>query len=103
MTYGKLTGHWLFPIAGYLVAAMTAFYMFRLVIITFHGEPVNKEKFDHAHESPFTMVAPLVILAGLSIFIWYTPTRFQLMQAGLFLNGFRLQPLLFQTARELTL
>lgn len=73
MTYGKLTGHWLFPIAGYLVAAMTAFYMFRLVIITFHGEPVNKEKFDHCHESPLSMVAPLAILAGLSIFIWYTP------------------------------
>lgn len=73
MTYGKLTGHWLFPIVGYLVAAMTAFYMFRLVIITFHGEPVNKEKFDHAHESPWSMVAPLVVLAGLSIFIWYTP------------------------------
>ena len=52
---------------------MTAFYMFRLVILTFHGEAKNKEKFDHAHESPLVMVAPLVILATLSTFIWYTP------------------------------
>jgi NADH-quinone oxidoreductase subunit L len=47
--------------------------MFRLVILTFHGEPRDQHKFDHAHESPFVMAAPLVILAGLSIFIWYTP------------------------------
>ena len=47
--------------------------MFRLVILTFHGEPNNKEKYDHAHESPLVMVAPLIILAALSTFIWYTP------------------------------
>jgi NADH-quinone oxidoreductase subunit L len=50
--------------------------MFRLVILTFHGEPKNKEKFDHAHESPFLMIMPLVLLSGLSIFIWYTPNPF---------------------------
>ena len=47
--------------------------MFRLVILTFHGEPKDHHKFDHAHESPFVMSAPLVVLAALSIFIWYTP------------------------------
>jgi len=41
--------------------------------LTFHGEPRNKEKFEHAHESPFVMVRPLVVLSVLSIFIWYTP------------------------------
>ena len=55
---------------------LTAFYMFRLVILTFHGEPKNKEKYDHAHESPFFMIMPLVLLSGLSIFIWYTPNPF---------------------------
>ncbi len=54
-----LTGHWLFPFVGFLVAMMTAFYMFRLVILTFHGEPRNKEKYDHAHESKFAMAMPL--------------------------------------------
>ncbi len=73
LAFGELTGHWLIPIIGFLVAFMTAFYMFRLVILTFHGEPKNKEKFDHAHESPFVMVMPLVVLSALSIFIWYTP------------------------------
>lgn len=71
--FGSLTGHWLIPAFGFVVALMTAFYMFRLVILTFHGEPRNKEKFEHAHESPFVMVMPLVVLSVLSIFIWYTP------------------------------
>ncbi|MBU1678262.1 MAG: NADH-quinone oxidoreductase subunit L [Bacteroidetes bacterium] len=73
LAFGSLTGHWLIPIFGFTVAMMTAFYMFRLVILTFHGEPTDKHKFDHAHESPRLMVYPLVLLAVLSIFIWYTP------------------------------
>ena len=73
LAFGDLTGHWLIPIFGFLVALMTAFYMFRLVIITFHGKPKDKEKFEHAHESPLVMTMPLVLLSILSIFIWYTP------------------------------
>ncbi len=73
LAFGKLTGHWLIPIIGFTVAGLTAFYMFRLVILTFHGEPKDHHKYDHAHESPFVMAAPLVVLAALSIFIWYTP------------------------------
>ena len=73
LAFGKLTGHWLLPAIGFLVAALTAFYMFRLVILTFHGKPKNQHKFDHAHESPFVMAAPLVVLATLSIFFFYTP------------------------------
>jgi len=73
LAFGKLTGHWLIPTMGFLVAGLTAFYMFRLVILTFHGEPRDHHKFEHAHESPFVMSAPLVVLAVLSIFIWYTP------------------------------
>lgn len=73
LVFGKLTGHWLIPIFGFTVAALTAFYMFRLVILTFHGEPRDHHKFEHAHESPFVMIAPLIILATLSIFIFYTP------------------------------
>jgi NADH-quinone oxidoreductase subunit L len=71
--FADLTGHWFFPVVGFFVAALTAFYMFRLIIITFHGKPANQEKYDHAHESKFVMVMPLVLLAGLSFFIWYTP------------------------------
>jgi len=71
--FGSLTGYWIFAIVGFLVALLTAFYMFRLIIITFHGEPRDHHKYDHAHESTFVMAMPLVVLAGLSIFIWYTP------------------------------
>jgi len=71
--FADLTGHYLIPIIGFTVALMTAFYMFRLVLMTFHGEPRNQHKFDNAHESPKLMTIPLIILAALSIFIFYTP------------------------------
>lgn len=76
LAYTSLTGNWFFSFIGFTVAALTAFYMFRLVILTFHGETKSKEKYDHAHESPFLMIMPLVLLSGLSIFIWYTPNPF---------------------------
>ncbi|MDE0297507.1 MAG: NADH-quinone oxidoreductase subunit L [Candidatus Poribacteria bacterium] len=47
-------------------AGITAFYMFRLIFMTFFGEPRNKEMYDHAHESPGVMAVPLIILAVLS-------------------------------------
>ncbi|HEY7751526.1 MAG TPA: NADH-quinone oxidoreductase subunit L, partial [Ignavibacteriaceae bacterium] len=71
--FASLTGHWLFPLVGFFVALLTAFYMFRLVILTFHGEPKNKEKYEHAHESKIAMSLPLIVLAVLSFFFWYTP------------------------------
>ncbi len=86
LAFGKLTGHWLIPVFGFTVALMTAFYMFRLVILTFHGEPRDREKYEHAHESKFVMAAPLVILAVLSVFIWYTPNPFS-PDAGWFLSS----------------
>ena len=74
--FGSLTGHVLIPILGFTVVILTAFYMFRLVIITFHGEPRNMEKYDHAHESPKVMTVPLIVLAVLSFFFWYSGNPF---------------------------
>ena len=54
-------------IFGVIAAGLTAFYMLRLVINVFFGKPRNQEKFDHAHESPWTMTVPLVVLAGVSV------------------------------------
>ncbi len=82
--FGSLTGYWIFAIVGFLVALMTAFYMFRLIIITFHGEPRDHHKFEHAHESPFVMAMPLAVLAMLSIFIFYTPNPFSADQGWFF-------------------
>jgi NADH-quinone oxidoreductase subunit L len=51
-----------------LAAGITAFYMFRLVFLTFFGESrMDPEVEKHAHESPWTMTVPLTILAVLSI------------------------------------
>ena len=51
---------------GIIGAALTAFYMFRLVILTFEGEKRYGPDI-HPHEAPKTMTIPLIILAGLSI------------------------------------
>jgi len=49
---------------GFLVAGMTAFYMFRLIGMTFWGESrVDPEKELHIHESPPSMTRPLILLA----------------------------------------
>lgn len=53
---------------GLLTALLTAFYMFRLIFLTFHGQQRYDEHHVHVHESPWSMLGPLVILAVLSIF-----------------------------------
>jgi NADH-quinone oxidoreductase subunit L len=73
LAFANLTGYWIFPVVGFFVAMLTAFYMFRLVILTFHGEPRDVHKFEHAHESPTTMLIPLVTLAILSFFVFFSP------------------------------
>ena len=56
-------------IVGILTALLTAFYSWRLLFLTFHGENRSEpEIFDHANESPWVMRAPLVLLAFGSIF-----------------------------------
>lgn len=70
--FGILTGHVLIPIIAFLVAGMTAFYMFRLLILTFLGTHSSEERFHHIHESPRVMTFPLLVFATLSIFIFYS-------------------------------
>jgi NADH-quinone oxidoreductase subunit L len=49
---------------GYATALMTAFYMFRLMYLTFHGRPrMSHDVEHHIHESPASMTVPLVTLA----------------------------------------
>ena len=48
---------------------MTAFYMWRLMFLTFYGEGRMDEKTrQHVHESPRTMTVPLIVLASGSAF-----------------------------------
>jgi NADH-quinone oxidoreductase subunit L len=58
-------GHILYAI-GLLTALLTSFYMFRLIFLTFKGKPRYDEHKVHVHESPWSMLGPLVILAVLS-------------------------------------
>lgn len=64
--YSYANGGLFFWILGAGTAMMTAFYMFRLYLLTFEG----KERFGHdkhPHESPAVMTIPLIILALLSV------------------------------------
>jgi len=62
-------GHWVFWAIGAFAAGLTAFYMFRLVFMTFFGKSrVDREVAKHLHESPSVMTIPLICLGILSIF-----------------------------------
>ena len=54
---------------GISAALMTAFYSWRLLIMTFHGPTrAPKKVFDHAHESPLVMLVPLFVLGAGAVF-----------------------------------
>jgi len=56
---------WALGLAG---AGLTAFYVFRLIFLTFSGpERTNPQAGGHLHEPPPVMTVPLLILAGLSV------------------------------------
>jgi NADH-quinone oxidoreductase subunit L len=60
---------WVWAI-GFLVAGMTAFYMFRLMGMTFWGPShVDPEVEHHIHESPPSMTRPLILLAVPAVFL----------------------------------
>ena len=56
-----------FAVYGFVMtvaaAALTTFYSWRLIFKTFHGEPHDRHHYEAAHESPWVMLAPLVLLA----------------------------------------
>ena len=61
-------GHFLLWLVGVITAGLTAFYMFRLVFLTFLGKSrVDPQVQAHIHEAPKSMTFPLIILAVLSI------------------------------------
>jgi NADH-quinone oxidoreductase subunit L len=74
LAFGNLNGgwHWIIPITGFFVAGLTAFYMFRLVILTFLGEHKDHHRFETIRESPWVMTLPLIVLAVLSFFAFYS-------------------------------
>ncbi len=59
-----------------IAAGLTAFYSWRLIFKTFHGEPHDRHHYDAAHESPLVMLVPLGVLAAGSILAGYPNAYF---------------------------
>lgn len=58
----------LYWILGFIGALFTAFYMFRMLFLTFYGKfRGTDEQAKHIHESPASMTIPLIVLATLSV------------------------------------
>ena len=54
-----------------IAAALTAFYSWRLIFLTFHGSPHDPHHYEEARESPMVMLIPLGFLAAGAIFAGY--------------------------------
>ncbi|MBO9540832.1 NADH-quinone oxidoreductase subunit L [bacterium] len=54
-----------------LTAAITAYYMFRMFFLAFYGTPRDKHRVEHAHESPWVMTLPLVVLCAFTVFVGF--------------------------------
>jgi NADH-quinone oxidoreductase subunit L len=54
---------WLYGMAALIGAGLTAFYMTRLFVLTFHGPKRWTEDIHEPHESPYIMTVPLMLLA----------------------------------------
>ncbi len=61
------SGHTAVWFIGAVAAGLTAFYMFRLVYLTFFGDFKSAQGGEHPHENPPVMTVPLIILALLAV------------------------------------
>ncbi|BCR06908.1 NADH-quinone oxidoreductase subunit L [Desulfuromonas versatilis] len=98
-TFASTRGSMLVWIIGSIAACMTAFYMFRCLYMTFHGEQKTHAKAkDHVHESPWVITLPLVVLAALATVggLVGIPHAIDVLHVGNRLEGF-LAPVFHQT------
>ena len=77
-----------------LAAFLTAFYSWRLLFMTFHGKSrADHHVLEHAHESPWVMLGPLVVLAIGAVFAgwaldnWFIGADWQHFWNGAIFNG----------------
>jgi NADH-quinone oxidoreductase subunit L len=68
-------GNYIVFFTGLLTGALTAFYMFRMFFLAFHGSPRNERAAAHAHEDPW-MTFPIVVLAIPAAAIGYVSHKF---------------------------
>jgi NADH-quinone oxidoreductase subunit L len=94
-TYASGTGIGLYAFICTLLAAfLTAFYSWRLLFMTFHGKSrADHHTLEHAHESPWVMLAPLVVLsigavfAGMALNGWFIGADWLHFWNGSIFNG----------------
>ncbi|PNU20667.1 NADH-quinone oxidoreductase subunit L [Geothermobacter hydrogeniphilus] len=66
--FSSTRGGWILWLIGFIAAGMTAFYMFRLVFMTFFGkQKTDARAKDHVHESPLVITIPLMVLGLLAL------------------------------------
>jgi NADH-quinone oxidoreductase subunit L len=94
-TYASGSGIGLYAfVCTVLAAFLTAFYSWRLLFMTFHGQSrVDHHTLEHAHESPWVMLGPLVVLSigatflGWALDHWFIGTDWQHFWNGSIFNG----------------
>jgi len=83
-----VTNAWIPWILLLVTAAITVFYVFRMIGMTFYGEESEyikklEEEGKHIHESPRVMAVPLIILAGLTVIIGFIfPALIEFLEYG---------------------
>ncbi len=93
--YRSENGGYILYGVGLFTALLTSFYMFRLIFLTFFGKERYDEHHVHVHESPKSMLVPLMILAVLSIIggwlaapaFWGSPDYFAKFLEPVFAQG----------------
>jgi NADH-quinone oxidoreductase subunit L len=66
--------HVLLFVLPLITAGITTFYMFRMWFMTFTGPPRDEHGYEHAHETPWLMTVPLIVLAVCSVVVaWGWP------------------------------
>jgi NADH-quinone oxidoreductase subunit L len=94
-TYAAGTGIGMYAfICTVLAAFLTAFYSWRLLFMTFHGQSrADHHVLEHAHESPWVMIGPLLVLSVGAIFAgrlldnWFIGADWQHFWNGAIFNG----------------
>lgn len=65
---------WIPTILGFMGAFLTAFYMCRMMFLAFHGEPRDKDVYDHCHEEKLSWNRnmPLLFLSIFCLGVWFS-------------------------------
>lgn len=66
--------YYIVPVLGFVAAFLTAFYMCRMMFLTFFGQPRDQELYDHCHKEGLSINrnVPLLLLSVFTLGVWYS-------------------------------